>query len=163
VVKSTSPDAPIMPQTEIKPEGTAPIQFCVMLKNRAGALSSLVRLLRSAKIEVIGLSVQDARDATLARIVVSDYEAAIQIFQEKGIPHTTSELVVVGLREAGRDLAHVLDVLRAAETNLDFAYSLMSHPKGASLMAMHLEDTHFGASVLTKAGFRVYYEEDLIR
>ena len=152
-----------MPNTEIKPEGTSPIQFSVMLKNRAGALSALVRLLRASKIEVIGLSVQDSRDATVARLVLSDPDAAIEIFQEKGIPHTTSELVVVALREAGLDLARVLDILRAAETNLDFAYSLMSHPKGVSLMAMHLEDTHFGASVLTKAGFRIFYEEDLIR
>lgn len=152
-----------MPNIEIKPEGTHPIQFSVMLRNRAGALSSLVRLLRSSKIEVIGLSVQDSRDATLARIVLSDPDAATAIFQEKGIPHTTSELVVVGFQESGHDLAHVLDVLRSAETNLDFAYSLMAHPRGASLMAMHLEDTHFGASVLTKAGFKIYFEEDLIR
>ncbi len=152
-----------MPHIEIKPEGTPPIQFSVMLKNRAGALSSLVRLLRSAKVEVIGLSVQDSRDATVARLVLSDPDTATQVFLEKGIPHTTSELVVVALREAGLDLARVLDILRSAETNLDFAYSLMSHPKGVSLMAMHLEDSHFGASVLTKAGFRIFYEEDLIR
>lgn len=152
-----------MPNIEIKPEGSPPIQFSVMLKNRAGALSSLVRLLRGSKIDVIGLSVQDSRDATMARIVLSDPDAATQIFQEKGIPHTTSELVVVELKEAGRDLAEVLDILRSAETNLDFTYSLISHPHGASLMAMHLEDTHFGASVLTRAGFKIYYEEDLIR
>lgn len=152
-----------MPHIEIKPEGTHPIQFSVMLKNRAGALSSLVRLLRSSKIEVIGLSVQDSRDATVARLVLSDPDEATRIFLEKGIPHTTSELVVISLKEAGRDLAQVLDILRSAETNLDFAYSLMSQPQGASLMAMHLEDSHFGASVLTKAGFKIYYEEDLIR
>jgi len=152
-----------MPNTEIKPEGTPPMQFSVMLKNRAGALSSLVRLLRASKIEVIGLSVQDSRDATVARLVLSDPDAAIEIFQEKGISHTTSDLVVVALRESGLDLARVLDLLRSAETNLDFAYSLMSHPHGTSLMAMHLEDTYFGASVLTKAGFRIFYAEDLIR
>lgn len=152
-----------MANTEIKPEGSTPIQFSVMLKNRAGALSSLVRLLRSSKIEVIGLSVQDARDATVARLVVSDPESTIHIFQEKGIPHTTSELVVVGLKESALDLSRVLDLLRSAETNLDFAYSLMPHPRGSSLMAMHLEDAHFGASVLSKAGFKIYYAEDLIR
>jgi hypothetical protein len=152
-----------MPNTEIKPEGSPPIQFSVMLKNRAGTLSSLVRLLRTSKIEVIGLSVQDSRDAAVARLVLSDSDAATALFQEKGIPHTTSELVVVSLHESARDLAQVLDILRAAETNLDFAYSLILHPRGTSLMAMHLEDTHFGASVLTKAGFKIYYAEDLIR
>ena len=152
-----------MPDCEIKPNGTLPIQFSVMLKNRAGALSSLVRLLRSENIDVIGLSIQDSRDAAMTRLVVSDPDTTMRIFMEKGIPHTTSEIAVIALTEAGRGLAKALDVLRAAETNLDFAYSLMPHPEGRSLMAMHLEDTQFGMSVLHNAGFKVYYEEDLIR
>ena len=152
-----------MPDCEIKPNGTLPIQFSVMLKNRAGALSSLVRLLRSEHIDVIGLSIQDSRDAAMTRLVVSDPDTTMRIFMEKGIPHTTSEIAVIALTEAGRGLAKALDVLRAAETNLDFAYSLMPHPEGKSLMAMHLEDTQFGMSVLHNAGFKVYYEEDLIR
>ena len=39
----------------------------------------------------------------------------------------------------------------------------MPHPEGKTLMAMHLEDTRFGMSVLHQAGFRVFYEEDLLR
>ncbi len=152
-----------MPDCEIKPPGTLPIQFSVMLKNRAGALSSLVRMLSSAHIEVIGLSVQDSRDAAIARLVLSDPDTAMRIFMEKGIPHTTSEIAVIALNESGQGLAHALDTLRAAETNVDFAYSLMARPEGKNLMALHLEDTQFGMSVLHRAGFRVYYEEDLIR
>ena len=152
-----------MPDTDTKPNGTPPVQFSVMLKNRSGALSSLVRLLRGENIQVIGLSIQDSRDAAVARLVVSDPDTTMRIFMEKGIPHTTSELCVVALSEAGTGLARALDVLRAAETNLDFAYSLVPHPQGKSLMAMHLEDTQFGMSVLHNAGFKVYYEEDLIR
>ncbi|MBT8036605.1 MAG: acetolactate synthase [Verrucomicrobiae bacterium] len=152
-----------MPDCEIKPNGTLPIQFSVMLKNRSGALSSLVRLLSSAHIEVIGLSVQDSRDAAIARLVLSDPDTAMRIFMEKGIPHTTSEIAVIALNESGQGLALALDTLRAAETNVDFAYSLMARPKGKNLMAMHLEDTQFGTSVLHRAGFRVFYEEDLIR
>ncbi|MCP5536904.1 MAG: acetolactate synthase [Akkermansiaceae bacterium] len=152
-----------MPDCEIKPPGTSPIQFSVMLKNRAGSLSSLVRLLRSENIEVIGLSIQDSRDAAMTRLVVSDPDTTMRIFMEKGIPHMTSEIVVIGLTETGGGLAQALDVLRAAETNVDFAYSLMPHPEGKTLMALHLEDTQFGMSVLHNAGFKVYYEEDLIR
>ena len=74
-------------------------QFSVLLPNRAGALAAMVKLLRSQKIEVIGLSVQDSRDATVARLVVSDPDTTEQLFMEKGIPHTSCELVVIGIRE----------------------------------------------------------------
>ena len=152
-----------MQDTDTIPNGTPPIQFSVMLKNRSGALSSLVRLLRVENIQVIGLSVQDSRDAAVTRLVVSDPDNTMRIFMEKGIPHTTSELCVIALTEASNGLASALDALRAAETNVDFAYSRMSHPEGKSLVAMHLEDTQFGISVLHNAGFKIIYEEDLIR
>src|SRR6478752_7951283 len=61
-------------------------QFSVLLQNRAGALAAMVKLLRTNRIEVIGLSMQDSRDATVARLVASDPDATAQSFMEKGIP-----------------------------------------------------------------------------
>lgn len=138
-------------------------QFAVLLQNRVGALAALVKLLRGAKIEVIGLSVQDSRDATVARLVVTDPDAAEHLFFEKGIPHTTCELVVVAMRESGPGLLQCLDELMGAETNVDFAYSLLVCPQGYSLLAMHVEDTHFAKSVLHQAGFKLMNQDDLSR
>lgn len=138
-------------------------QFSVMLPNRVGALASLVKLLRSSSIEVIGLSVQDSRDATVARLVVSDPDTAESIFCEKGIPHMGSELVVVALQETGPGLLQCLDILMVAETNIDFAYALLPGADGQALLAMHVEDYEFATSVLNRSGFKLMYEEDLVR
>jgi hypothetical protein len=138
-------------------------QFSVLLPNRAGALAAMVKLLRSQGIEVIGLSVQDSRDATVARIVVSDPEATEQLFMEKGIPHTTCELVVVAMREAGPGLLQCLDSLMIAETNIDFAYALLPSPEGQSMLAMHVEDYEFAVAILHQSGFRLMYQDDLSR
>jgi hypothetical protein len=138
-------------------------QFSVMLPNRAGALAAMVKMLRASAIEVIGLSVQDSRDATVARIVVSDPETTAQIFMEKGIPHTTCELVVVALREAGPGLLQCLDTLMIAETNIDFAYALMPSPNGLSMLAMHVEDYEFAVAILHQSGFKLMYQDDLSR
>lgn len=138
-------------------------QFSVLLPNRAGALASLVKMLRASAIEVVGLSVQDSRDATVARVVVTDPETTEQMFIEKGIPHTTCELVVVSLRESGPELLPVLDTLMIAETNVDFAYALMPSPKGHSMLAMHVEDYEFATSVLNQAGFKLVCQEELSR
>lgn len=138
-------------------------QFSVMLENRAGALASMVKLLRCSSIEVIGLSVQDSRDATIARIVVSDPDGVERIFMEKGIAHTTCEMVVVAMREAGPDLLQCLDSLMIAETNVDFAYALLPGSEGRSMLAMHVEDYEFAVGVLHQSGFKLMYQEDLSR
>ena len=142
----------------------APVrQFSVMLPNRAGALAALAKLLRAAAIEIVGLSVQDSRDATVARLVVSDPETTEQIFIEKGIPHASCELVVVALRESGPGLLQCLDTLMIAETNIDFAYALMPAPNGMSLLALHVEDYEFAVAILHQSGFKLMYQDDLSR
>ena len=150
-------------ESVITKKNTPVRQFAVMLPNRVGALASLVKLLRTSSIEVIGLSVQDSRDATVARLVLSDTDTAEAIFCEKGIPHTTCELIVVGLKEAGPALLQCLDILMTAETNVDFAYALLPGPKGQAMLAMHVEDYDFATSVLNRSGFKMIYEEDLVR
>jgi len=149
--------------TATAPSGSPVRQFSILLPNRAGALASLVKLLRVSHIEVIGLSVQDSRDATVARIVVSDPEATEQIFIEKGIPFAASELIVIALRESGPGLLQCLDMLMVAETNIDFAYALMPGRHGESLLAMHVEDHEFASDVLHNGGFKLVCQEDLSR
>ena len=138
-------------------------QFSVMLPNRSGALASLVKLLKASSVEVIGLSMQDSRDATVARLVVTDPDAAAAVFMEKGIPHTHCELIVVALRESGPGLLQCLESLKDAETNVDFAYALLPSLKGQSLLALHVEDYEFAVSILHQSGFKLLYQENLSR
>lgn len=148
---------------EVLPPGEPVRQFSVLFANRAGALVSLTNLLKRSHIEVLGLSVQDSRDATIARLVLSDPDSAEALFIEKGIPHTVCELVVVGFRDVGEELIKCLDTLRCAEVNIDFAYGLLPHPRDLTLMAFHLDDGDFAANVLHSAGFRVLNQQDLSR
>ncbi|MCB1130379.1 MAG: acetolactate synthase [Verrucomicrobiae bacterium] len=151
-------------ETETLIDHGSPVrQFSVLLPNRAGALAAMAKLLRSSGIEIIGLSVQDSRDATVARIVVSDPDTAEHIFMEKGIPHASCELLVVALRESGPGLLQCLDTLMIAETNIDFAYALMPGPQGHSMLAMHVEDYEFAVAILHQSGFKLLYQDDLSR
>jgi len=138
-------------------------QFSVMLPNRVGALAALGKMLRSADIEIVGLSVQDSRDATMARMIVSDPEQTEQIFIEKGIPHTTCQVAVVALKQAGPSLIKCLDTLMIAETNIDFCYAMLPGPKGQSMIAMHVEDYEFAVAILHQSGFKMIYQGDLSR
>jgi len=147
----------------VKKEGEPVKQFSVFLQNRVGSLRSLMQLVRNCGEDVIGLSMQDAKDATVVRLVVTDPEVVGHLFLEKGIPHTTCNMVVVALREACTGLERCLEVLKAGETNVDFAYALLSRPEGFTLMAIHLDDHFFGAELLRNAGVKVMFQGDLSR
>lgn len=109
------------------------------------------------------MSMQDARDATIARLILSDPEQAGHLFMERGIPYTACDMVVVGMLDSKDGMMRCLDILTAGETNLDFAYALLNHPQGHSLVALHLEDYEFGISILSQAGCKIFFQEDLSR
>ena len=138
-------------------------QFSVMLPNRVGALAAMIKMLRSQNIETLGLSVQDSRDATVARLVVSDPDSTEQLFMERGFAHAITEIVVVAFQESASQLLQCLDTLMVAETNIDFAYALLPCPEGQSMLAMHVEDYEFAVAILHQSGFKLMYQGDLSR
>lgn len=152
-----------MTDVAVKKNGTVVKQFSVLLQNRVGSLGSILALVRKVGEDVIGFSMQDAKDATIVRMIVTDPEVVGQLFLEKGIPHTTCNMVVVALRESCTGMEKCLKLLKEAETNVDFAYSMLIHPEGLTLVAFHLDDHFFGAEVLRNAGIRVMYQEDISR
>ena len=138
-------------------------QFSVFLINRAGALLSVVRLLEDASVLVLGLSLQDSVDVTVARIVVSDPETVETLFIEKGIPFGACDVLVVQLKEGATGLSHALTAFLQAETNIHFAYPLLTRPGGSAALVLHLEDIEFGASVMQAKGFNILRQHDISR
>ena len=152
-----------MEDDAITTSGTPVRQISVFLHNRVGALMSLVRLLGDHAIAVIGLSVQDSTELTLVRLILSDPEGAETLFMEKGIAHASVPVTVVELHETESGLSGCLATLLAAEINIHFAYPLMTHPGGKTMLVMHLDDGDLGADALMNAGFKLLLQEDLSR
>ena len=144
-------------------DGTAVRQVSVFLQNRAGALLSVVELLRANHIVVLGLSVQDSIDFTVVRLIASDPDLVETLFIEKGIPFSTSDLIVVELSEGPEQMPECLRTLLDAETNIHFIYPLLTRPNGKSALALCMEDNDFGKSILFSAGYRILLQEDLSR
>lgn len=138
-------------------------QLSVFLDNRVGTFLSLVRLLKENHIEVLGVSLLEATEITLLRMVLSDPESAMTVFMERGIPHTEAPLVVVELRDGSHDLSHALSVLLAAEINIRFSYPLLTRPTDFPLLALHVDDVEVGSGALSSAGFQVLSQGELSR
>ncbi|MBX7209402.1 MAG: hypothetical protein K1X78_13880 [Verrucomicrobiaceae bacterium] len=144
--------------------GTPVRQISVFMHNRVGALMSLVKMLHDSRIEVLGLSVQESTELTIARFVVSDPDTVETLFMEKGIPFdSTCVLTVVELRPLEGTLVHCLAALLAAEINIHVSYPLLARPGNYPLLALYLDEPDLAGEALSNAGFRVLLQEDLSR
>lgn len=146
-----------------KADGPKVNQFSIFLPNKVGALMEVVKTLNERHVDVVAMSVQDSADTAIVRIVVTDPESVQGIFHEHDIPFSVCELCVVELRDGPTGLGKLLAALLAAEVNIFGSYALLTHPRGRTALALHVEDNECACSVLSGAGFTILSQADISR
>jgi hypothetical protein len=136
-------------------------QFNVFLENRLGKLLEVVRQFETSDNRIVSLTVVDSADCAIIRLVVSDPERALEVFQRAGLPVTESDLLVVKLPDGPQPLLQICKALLVAEINIHYAYTLLVGPREGAALALHVEDHEAAVTTLTRQGFVIYTEEDL--
>ncbi len=150
------------PTTE-KTGGPRVTQFSIFLANKVGALMQVVKLLNEQNVHVLAISVQDSADTSIVRLVVTDPDSVREIFHTHDIPYSVCELCVVELKDGPTELGRLLAALLAAEVNIFGSYALLTHPRGRTALAVHVEDNECACAVLESHGFVMFSQSDLSR
>jgi hypothetical protein len=136
-------------------------QFNVFLKNQLGALLDVVRRFETSDNRIVSLAVVDSADCAIIRIVLSDPERAVEIFEQANLPFNESDLLVVQLPEGPQPILQICKALLVAEINIHYAYPLLLGPYGRAALALHVEDHEGAVQTLNQKNFTILTENDL--
>jgi hypothetical protein len=136
-------------------------QFNVFVEDRVGSLLTVVRHFETTDNRIVSLTVHDAADCAIIRMVLSDPERATEIFQRAKLPYTESDLLVVQLPDSNQPLLDICKALLMAEISIHYAYPLLIGPQGRAAVALHVEDHETAAATLSRLGFILFTENDL--
>src|SRR5262249_30766018 len=103
-------------------------QFNVFIANRVGGLLDVVRRFETTDNRIVSLTVVDSADCAIIRIVLSDPERALEVFERAGLPVTETDLLVVQLPEGPQPVLQICKALLMAEINIHYAYPLLVGP-----------------------------------
>src|SRR6266581_7324661 len=115
-------------------------QFNVFVANRLGGLADVVRRFETTDNRIVSLTVVDSADCAIIRLVLSDPERALEIFEQAKLPITESDLLVVQLPDGDQPLLQICKALLAAEISIHYAYPLLVGPQGSAALAIYVED-----------------------
>lgn len=135
-------------------------QFSVFLTNKVGKLFDLVQAFDGVQCQICALSVHDATDHAVVRIITNKAAIARRILREQGYPHSEKDVLVVELSK-GHTLSSLCVALLAAELSIQFAYPLMLRPNGTPTIALSIEDPTLAGQILRRKEFRIFGEGDL--
>src|SRR5580700_2670176 len=70
-------------------------QFNVFVANRVGGLLAVVRRFEDSDNHIVAMTVVDTSDCAIIRLVLSNPERAVEIFEQARLPYTESDLLVI--------------------------------------------------------------------
>jgi hypothetical protein len=111
-------------------------QLSLFLENKPGTLAAVCQALADAGINILAISVLDAVDHAVVRMVVNDSRKAIHLLGEHGVLVVERDVLLLEGRSRPGELARVAKTLAKHKVNIEYAYSatLPDATRGAMIL-----------------------------
>ena len=136
-------------------------QISVFLENRTGQLAEITKLLADEHVDIRAISIAEASDYGLVRMIVDDSHKASAILLQHGdiLSMTPEWAVEVPDRPSG--LADLLAVLSENHVDVEYMYSLFTNKSGHAYMVLRISDEPRFLSALGEKQIKVMSKDDL--
>ena len=111
-------------------------QLTVSLPNQPGTLAKVCRALADGDVNIMAISVVDAREACLVRIIVDDARAGVKVLEDLKLEVTQTPVRLIELPNKVGALAEMLERLALRKVNVDFLYGSVSLGANDSVLVM---------------------------
>ena len=136
-------------------------QISVFLENRTGQLAEITRLLAQANVDIRAISIAETADYGLARMIVSDAQAASAILLSHGDILSMTPVWAVEVPDRPGGLSQLLSQLANAHVDVEYMYSLFTHREGKAYMVLRISEEEAFQKALQDAGIPIMTAEDL--
>ncbi len=138
-------------------------QLSLFLENKPGALSAPVKILADAKMNILTLSIAEAQQYGILRLIVRDWEAAKTLLQKHGLLVKVTDVLAIEVPDRPGGLADVLAVLEDAGINLEYMYAFTLKRDSKGLLLFRFDDPDKAIAVLQKHKINVVGNDELLK
>ena len=138
-------------------------QLSLFLENKPGALSAPVKLLADAGINILTLSIAEARQYGILRLLVRDWKGAKSLLEKHGLLVKVTDVLAIEVADRPGGLAEVLAALEQAGINLEYMYAFTLKRDSKGLLLFRFDDPDHAIKVLQKRKIKVVGNADLFK
>ena len=136
-------------------------QVSVFLENRPGKLFELTKLLAERGIDMRALSIAEATDFGIARIIVNDADRCALALREGQFIAQFSDVLAFAVPDEPGGLHNLLSEFNAARVNIEYMYAFLSREKGRAYMIFRVTDTARAEKALGERGVKALELEEI--
>ena len=138
-------------------------QISVFLENKPGKLYELTGLLAREGIDMRALSIAEATDFGIARIITGDAQKCALVLREGQFIAQFSDVLAFAVPDEPGGLHNLLSEFNAARVNIEYMYAFLGGEPGRAYMIFRVTDTARAEAALTSRGLRSLTLEEIGR
>lgn len=135
-------------------------QLSVFLMNQPGALVDAIKAISDANINIRALSIAEANDFGILRIIVSDSDAVCRLLGDKYL-FSKTEVVAAKMDDRSGALYPILVVLNEANINIEYMYAFTGSESEEAYVVFRVNDVKTAEEVLNANGIATLSDDNL--
>ena len=136
-------------------------QLSVFLENRPGKLFELTALLAEKGIDMRALSIAEATDFGIARIITGDAQKCALVLREGQFIAQFSDVLAFAVPDEPGGLHHLLGEFNAAQVNIEYMYAFLGGKRGQAYMIFRVTNTEIAEKALVERGLKSLTLEEI--
>ena len=136
-------------------------QISIFLENKAGKLAELTEYLQKSQIDMRALSIAEAQDFGIVRIIVDDAYKTSCILKEAGYVASITPVLAVEMPDEPGSLFRILKMLGDGGVNLEYMYAFLTRKAATAYMVLRVENNEKAIEVLNKNGIHTICQDAL--
>lgn len=129
-------------------------QISLFAENKPGRLAKVAEKLGDAKINIRALTVAEAGDFGVIRMVVDKPDEAYRVLHDAGFTVSETEVLGVEMQDEPGGLHSIASTLGESSVNVDYAYAFVTATAKA-LLILRVDNIPAAIKVLTNAGINL--------
>ena len=135
-------------------------QLSVFLMNQPGALIEAIQALSDAGINIRAMSIAEANDFGILRIIVSDTDTACKVLGDKYL-FSKTEVIAALMSDRSGALYPILAALNEANINIEYMYAFTGSGPEEAYVVIRVNDVKTAEELLNANGIRTLSDENL--
>ena len=125
-------------------------QLSLFIANKPGTLASICVELAKYKVNIYALTISDTTDHAVVRMVVSDTQKAMHLFERRGLLVIDNNVLMIENSNKPGSLAKIAERLAKAKINIEYAYLATSPGSTSGLLIVRTSKVEKALEVLKK-------------
>ena len=122
-----------------------------------------MKLLAAANINILTLTIAEARQFGILRLLVRDWQEAKDLLEKNGLLVKATDVLAIEVADRPGGLAEILEVLEKAGINLEYMYAFTLKREARGLLLFRFDDPDKAIRALRKNKISVVGDAELLK